>query len=52
MKKFYQSPRTKVINVKAHQMLCASTETLTGEDFDWGEDGCSTETLTEEEFNW
>lgn len=51
-KKTYQQPQIEIIEVKAADIICTSTEILSQDDFDWGDDssGSFTESLTEDNF--
>ena len=53
-KKTYVQPEMKVAKLEQTEIICTSTEGLTLDDFDWGDDalGNFTESLTEDEFVW
>ena len=51
-KKTYQQPKMKVVQLDQADIICTSTEILSQDDFDWGDDssGSFTESLTEDNF--
>lgn len=53
-KKTYEQPQVEILEMKPANIICASTEKLTQDDFDWGggSSGSSTEGLTEDNFIW